>query len=200
VFNPFSIQGLIFSTSYGEQGMIIIHQTLMDMFPSIDPFACAPMVPNDFILQVLVPEAGRVLIREDMGVNKAEALTILMKSRKYGLMQFPDRDNAGDDLTNTALSMRVKIGREIAMREEEEFAKTDAESSKRATKKSRLVSSDANRKTTLFPDASEDSDENTTPRATTVQKGKGKEAGRSQLNRSSSFSTQRSHSFSSMKE
>lgn len=90
-------------SSYGEQGMVVIHRALQNMFPNIPPSTCAPLEPSDFILRVLVPEAARILIAQDMGVGHKEAFEILLASRKYGLSKFPDRESAADFAGNASV-------------------------------------------------------------------------------------------------
>ncbi|EJU03670.1 hypothetical protein DACRYDRAFT_77371 [Dacryopinax primogenitus] len=77
---------------YGEQGMITIQRALMFMFPNMVASNTRPLSVDDFIRQVLVPEAAILLIRQDLQLSRAKALQVLLKSRKYGLAQFPDRD------------------------------------------------------------------------------------------------------------
>ena len=48
--------------------------------------------PNDFVSRVLVPEAARLLIKEDLNLSDEEALDILARSRAYGVALHPDVD------------------------------------------------------------------------------------------------------------
>ncbi|KZP01572.1 hypothetical protein CALVIDRAFT_551954 [Calocera viscosa TUFC12733] len=95
---------------YGERGMVVIQRALMSMFPDINPSHCNPLSIDDFVRQALVPEAAILLIREDLELDRANALAVLLKSRKYGMAQFPERD-AGEtqwqDISMTPESQRA---------------------------------------------------------------------------------------------
>ncbi|KAF8518974.1 RTC4-like domain-containing protein, partial [Hysterangium stoloniferum] len=77
---------------YGEQGSIIIHQTLYYLFPPelILEESVLPLTPDQFITHVLVPETAVLLIKSDMGLSsKADALEVMEESKKYGIAMFP---------------------------------------------------------------------------------------------------------------
>ncbi|EIN09450.1 hypothetical protein PUNSTDRAFT_143007 [Punctularia strigosozonata HHB-11173 SS5] len=96
---------------YGEQGFLVIHQTLYDLFPpnSIPPDSVSPLAPSEFIGKVLVPEAAVSLISEDLGLNYDEAVTTLRESARYGVAMFPDTThNAGDDIVKQRAKTRKK--------------------------------------------------------------------------------------------
>ena len=82
-------------TSYGEQGSIIIHQTLFNLFPpsSFDVSFVSPLTPAEFIQRVLVPEAATRLIAQDLNSSVEEALVTLRESVQYGVAMFPDTDS-----------------------------------------------------------------------------------------------------------
>ncbi|KAF8449346.1 RTC4-like domain-containing protein [Boletus edulis BED1] len=77
---------------YGEQGSVIIHQTLFDLFPpsTFDATLIAPLAPAEFIQRVLVPEAGWRLIAQDLCVDMEDAIVTLRDSAQYGVAMFPD--------------------------------------------------------------------------------------------------------------
>ncbi|KIJ65185.1 hypothetical protein HYDPIDRAFT_27905 [Hydnomerulius pinastri MD-312] len=77
---------------YGEQGSVIIHQTLFDLFPlsSFDVALIAPLAPAEFIQRVLVPEAAVRLIAQDSGADIEDAVVTLRESAQYGVAMFPD--------------------------------------------------------------------------------------------------------------
>ncbi|KAK0444835.1 RTC4-like domain-containing protein, partial [Armillaria borealis] len=77
---------------YGEQGSVIIHQTLFNLFPpaSIHPDQVKPLTPNEFTQRILVPEVAARLIRQDMGVSPSKAVKILRESASYGVAMFPE--------------------------------------------------------------------------------------------------------------
>jgi len=50
--------------------------------------AIYPLGPDDFIRRVLVPEAATLLIEEDMGITRPEALLVIKESREYGKLCF----------------------------------------------------------------------------------------------------------------
>lgn len=91
--------------SYGEQGSIIIHQTLFDLFPprTFDASLIAPLAPAEFIQRILVPEAAVRLIAQDLCVDMEDAIVTLRDSAQYGVAMFPDtgenssRGPGGDD-------------------------------------------------------------------------------------------------------
>lgn len=94
-----------------------------DMFPSIPN--CAPLEPTDFVLRVLVPEAARLLIMEDMDISAESALLVLQDSRKYGMAKFPDAGGDEDIGMGIGLKARMKVGMERAKKEEEEWREED---------------------------------------------------------------------------
>ncbi len=129
---------LIFrAPSYGEQGSVIIHQTLFNLFPpaSIHPDQVKPLTPNEFTQRILVPEVAARLIRQDMGVSPSKAVKILRESASYGVAMFPedgggwgekkkDDDVMGvADLMVMARARKRRIELEQEEREEEEMLK-----------------------------------------------------------------------------
>ncbi|KAI6167304.1 RTC4-like domain-containing protein [Pisolithus thermaeus] len=77
---------------YGEQGSVIIHQTLFNLFPpsSFDSSLIKPLTPSEFIQRVLVPETAARLIAQDLGVDMDYAIVTLHESARYGVAMFPD--------------------------------------------------------------------------------------------------------------
>ncbi|KAK0238524.1 RTC4-like domain-containing protein [Armillaria nabsnona] len=122
---------------YGEQGSVIIHQTLFNLFPpaSIHPDQVKPLTPNEFTQRILVPEVAARLIRQDMGVSPSKAVKILRESASYGVAMFPedgggwgekkkDDDVMGvADLMVMARARKRRIELEQEEREEEEMLK-----------------------------------------------------------------------------
>lgn len=82
--------------SYGEQGSVIIIQTLYNMFPLSDmnPNLVSPLTANEFVQRILVPEVALRLIMEDKELEgesgKQEALIILRESSAFGVAMFPE--------------------------------------------------------------------------------------------------------------
>ncbi|KAG5636682.1 hypothetical protein H0H81_007212 [Sphagnurus paluster] len=79
---------------YGELGLMIIHQTLYDLFPpaSIAAEKVAPLTANEFVQRILVPEVGVRLVMDDMDLDEArvdEAVRIMRESATYGAQMFP---------------------------------------------------------------------------------------------------------------
>ncbi|PBK65910.1 hypothetical protein ARMSODRAFT_1087149 [Armillaria solidipes] len=122
---------------YGEQGSVIIHQTLFNLFPpaSIHPDQVKPLTPNEFTQRILVPEVAARLIRQDMRVSPSKAVKILRESASYGVAMFPedgggwgekkkDDDVMGvADLMVMARARKRRIELEQEEREEEEMLK-----------------------------------------------------------------------------
>ncbi|KAG1776575.1 RTC4-like domain-containing protein [Suillus placidus] len=77
---------------YGELGLLIIHQTLYNLFPfsSFEPSSIAPLTPAEFIQLVLIPEAAVGLIMQDLHLDRDEAIVTLRESSQYGVAMFPD--------------------------------------------------------------------------------------------------------------
>lgn len=143
-----SINVTSYSSSYGEQGSVIIHQTLFDMFPpaSFDPTRILPLTSNEFILRILVPEVALRLIMEDRDLEGDdgihEALIVLRESSTYGVAMFPEdggegntgkkkRDDAmwvGDKIVMERARKRRKELEEEEEQEEREEARRIAES------------------------------------------------------------------------
>ncbi len=71
---------------------MILHQTLYNMFPptSFEPQSIMPLTPQEFIQRILVPEAALVLIMEDTGQDRAQAVQTMRESAGYGVAMFPD--------------------------------------------------------------------------------------------------------------
>ncbi|CAE6483526.1 unnamed protein product [Rhizoctonia solani] len=76
---------------YGEQGLLILFDTLNELFPNLTSEECRPLSARQFFMSVLVPEAAALLIEQDMDCTHQEALITLRESRQYGLAMFPDR-------------------------------------------------------------------------------------------------------------
>ncbi|KAF9219734.1 hypothetical protein BS17DRAFT_654616, partial [Gyrodon lividus] len=76
---------------YGEQGSVIIHQTLFDLFPpsSFDVSLIIPLAPAEFIQRILVPEAAVRLIAQDLCADIEDAIITLRESAQYGVAMFP---------------------------------------------------------------------------------------------------------------
>ncbi|KAL5531383.1 hypothetical protein ACEPAG_4260 [Sanghuangporus baumii] len=102
---------------YGEQGAVIITQTLSHLFPpdSIDPDRVAPLTPTEFTRCVLVPECAVALIQEDLGSGTSTeyAIRTLRKSSKYGTAMFPDLDNRDAMSVGEDLGMGQQVGEAI---------------------------------------------------------------------------------------
>lgn len=137
--------------SYGEQGAVIIHQILYDMFPlgTIDPDLVRPFTPNEFILRILVPEVGMRLIIQDMSLSvdsrldKKRAVAVLRASARYGVAMFPvdGGDNNGDNNEVIGVGDQIimqraqKRRKEIEIEEGEEAGWWDSEQEKKKKKK-----------------------------------------------------------------
>ena len=108
------------SSSYGEQGSVIIHQTLFDMFPpaSFDPKRILPLTSNEFILRILVPEVALRLIMEDRDLEgddgMHEALIVLRESSTYGVAMFPE-DGGGGSTGRKRKDDAMWVGDKIVM-------------------------------------------------------------------------------------
>ncbi|KAL5513270.1 hypothetical protein ACEPAH_3668 [Sanghuangporus vaninii] len=149
---------------YGEQGAVIITQTLSHLFPpdSIDPDRVAPLTPTEFIRCVLVPECAVALIQEDLGSGSSieYAIRILRKSSKYGTAMFPDLDNRDAMSVGEDLGMGQQVGeaimkervraRRAEISEEEKEAK-DTGKTHAETPRRKSFTSKAKAKTTARP-------------------------------------------------
>ncbi|KAG0703949.1 RTC4-like domain-containing protein [Suillus ampliporus] len=116
---------------YGELGLLIIHQTLYNLFPfsSFDASSIAPLTPAEFIQLVLVPEAAVGLIIQDLHLDRDEAIVTLRESSQYGVAMFPDTGSGkgaaidADDDDDEGVADRIVMERAKARRlelEEEE--------------------------------------------------------------------------------
>ncbi|KAL5536818.1 hypothetical protein ACEPAF_641 [Sanghuangporus sanghuang] len=154
---------------YGEQGAVIITQTLSHLFPpdSIDPDRVAPLTPTEFIRCVLVPECAVALIQEDLGSGTSieYAIRILRKSSKYGTAMFPDLDNRDAMSVGEDLGMGQQVG-EAIMKErvrarraeisEEEKETKDTGITYAETTRRKGITNKAKAKTTARPAKSDD--------------------------------------------
>ncbi|CAG8811641.1 14283_t:CDS:2, partial [Gigaspora margarita] len=79
---------------YGAKGLLIISETLQNMFMNIIGKACKPQTPNRFLFEVLVPETAIQLIMEDYGPNCTydDAQKIMNQSVDYGMIMYPIND------------------------------------------------------------------------------------------------------------
>ncbi|GJJ11106.1 hypothetical protein Clacol_005337 [Clathrus columnatus] len=135
---------------YGEQGSIIIQQTLYSVFPvgSILEEAVEPLTVEQFLSQVLVPETAALLIMEDMNLtSKTEALEVLEGSKKYGIAMFPERhDDAVADV-GERLAMERALSRRKYLQEigdtEEDIAREIQEEKRKALQKKKLTNTSA---------------------------------------------------------
>ncbi|KAG2354427.1 restriction of telomere capping protein 4, partial [Suillus spraguei] len=77
---------------YGELGLLIINQTLYDLFPfsSFDTSLIVPLSPAEFVQLVLVPEVAVRLIMQDLHLDRDKAIITLRESSQYGVGMFPD--------------------------------------------------------------------------------------------------------------
>ncbi|KAG1803898.1 restriction of telomere capping protein 4, partial [Suillus plorans] len=77
---------------YGELGLLIIHQTLYNLFPfsSFDTSLIAPLSRAEFVQFVLIPEVAVRLIMQDLHLDRDEAIMTLRESSQYGVSMFPD--------------------------------------------------------------------------------------------------------------
>lgn len=78
--------------SYGEQGCSIILDSLQHMFPLPTMLSqhISPLQPREFMTHVLLKEAAKLLICEDLSVTGEEGATILQDSWKYGVLMYPN--------------------------------------------------------------------------------------------------------------
>ena len=106
--------------SYGERGLIAIERAVIELFPGLAFTNTNPFSPSIFVEKVLVPEAGRLLVMDDLGLDDAnEAMEVLVQSRAYGILKHPytGQDDA------IALAHRVAEGRIKRLEEEAEAIK-----------------------------------------------------------------------------
>ncbi|KAJ7435749.1 hypothetical protein FB451DRAFT_959645, partial [Mycena latifolia] len=114
---------------YGEVGSHIIVNILYDMLPpkTIDADLVKPLTPEQFLLQILLPEVGMRLIVQDLSLNlkipadKEKAVGVMRDSAVYGVTMFPldetDSPNAGEEIVIERAQQRR---REIEIEEREE--------------------------------------------------------------------------------
>jgi hypothetical protein len=121
--------------SYGEQGSVIIHQTLFDLFPpsSFDVSLITPLAPAEFIQRILVPEAAVRLIAQDLCADIEDAIVTLRESAQYGVAMFPDTsenrrkdDDVDDDEMGVADQIVMERAR-VRRKELEEEEKVEEE-------------------------------------------------------------------------
>ncbi|KAG1793098.1 RTC4-like domain-containing protein [Suillus plorans] len=118
---------------YGELGLLIIHQTLYNLFPlsSFEPSSIAPLTPAEFIQLVLIPETAVGLIMQDLCLDRDDAIVTLRESSQYGVAMFPDTgfgkgaatgydDNDDEGVADRIVMERAKA-RRLELEEEEEL-------------------------------------------------------------------------------
>ena len=79
----------------------MIFKTIGRLFPNLAYELCTSklghsLAPVAFISRVLVPEAARLLIQNDLNVSDEEALDILIASQPFGAALHPDTDTNDD--------------------------------------------------------------------------------------------------------
>lgn len=116
--------------SYGEQGSVIIHQTLFDLFPpsTFDASLIAPLAPAEFIQRILVPEAAVRLIAQDLWVDIEDAILTLRESAQYGVAMFPDTSEnkrKGADVDDDEIGVADQIVMERARLRRKELAEEE---------------------------------------------------------------------------
>ena len=139
------------SSSYGEQGSVIIHQTLFDMFPpaSFDPTRILPLTSNEFILRILVPEVALRLIMEDRGLEgndgMHEALIVLRESSTYGVAMFPEdggEGSTGRKRRDDVLWVGDKIVMERARKRRKELEEEEEQEEREETRRIAEIEAD----------------------------------------------------------
>lgn len=84
------------------------------MFPQESfPDTFAPLNWIEAIQQVLVPEAGSLLVMEDMNVGPEEAVQILIDSHSYGLQAHPYKDPPSPVVKQEPAEPLLIVDREI---------------------------------------------------------------------------------------
>lgn len=108
---------------YGELGLLIINQTLYDLFPfsSFDTSLIVPLSPAEFVQLVLVPEVAVRLIMQDLHLDRDKAIITLRESSQYGVGMFPDIGSAtsvddNDDDNYESVADRIAMERAKARR------------------------------------------------------------------------------------
>jgi RTC4-like domain len=129
--------------SYGEQGSVIIHQTLFNMFPpaSFDPARISPLTSNEFVLRILVPEVALRLIMEDRDQEgndeMHQALVVLRESSAYGVAMFPEdgvEGSTGQKRRDDVMGVGDKIVMERARKRRKELEEEEQEEREAATR------------------------------------------------------------------
>lgn len=73
---------------YGNRGSHYIMETLNEIFLKsdyLDKKKTSPLTPIEYLQQVLVPESGMRLIKEDLNlINLHEACKVMEESSEYG--------------------------------------------------------------------------------------------------------------------
>lgn len=95
--------------------MVVITDTLRNMFPVIKQSLTKPLSRFDFDREVLVPECATALIQQDLGEGTSfeVARNVLRKSSRYGTAMFPDigEDRAESKDTIKANKQRIAEAR-----------------------------------------------------------------------------------------
>ncbi|KAG8215087.1 hypothetical protein J3R82DRAFT_8508 [Butyriboletus roseoflavus] len=112
---------------YGEQGSVIIHQTLFDLFPpsTFDASLIAPLAPAEFIQRILVPEAAVRLIAQDLCADIDDAIVTLRESAQYGVAMFPDTGENKRNGADDGMDVADKIVMERARARRKELAEEE---------------------------------------------------------------------------
>ncbi|THH29525.1 hypothetical protein EUX98_g4671 [Antrodiella citrinella] len=102
---------------YGELGYVILSQTIYDLFPpsTFDSDSTLPLIPNEFIQLILIPEAALALIMDDMSQSRKLSIRTLRESAEYGVAMFPDEGgtNVGENIVRQrAKNRRKELGDE----------------------------------------------------------------------------------------
>lgn len=93
--HPWAAHGYQTFFSYGERGYVKIYGIMRVLFPDLpaDLYSDWRLHPESFVSRILVPEAARLLIKDDLGLSDEGALDVLLRSRAFGIALHPDVDS-----------------------------------------------------------------------------------------------------------
>lgn len=101
--------------SYGEQGLAIIIQVLLDTFPlkAWNSTSIYPLTPMQATEWILLPEMIISLIAEDTCETFSGARKIMEASSEYGSIVFPSLENSTADAIGEELVQRRAVARRV---------------------------------------------------------------------------------------
>ncbi|KAF7979106.1 hypothetical protein HWV62_43636 [Athelia sp. TMB] len=88
--NDFSASMVSTVGYFGEKGACIMFSVIQSLFPNVPAHGLRFV---DFVRRVLLPETAVLLAQDDLAVSWEKAIDILLDSKEYGVVMYPEDDD-----------------------------------------------------------------------------------------------------------